>query len=182
MARSSPARSLRLRTGRALGVVVPARLAPWFLDEVEDREAFPVVAVAKPATPLPLVLAVLPNNGMAGVVTHLDVHCKLAVYAGWFTVLRERGMFAANSHRECWIGVLDAKAGVLPSVCRRCGTRLVHVELATGKRSTPQVHLLQHRARRVGQLIHQSGHILQAVFHSFGNKWRIASQVIDCSC
>ena len=30
----------RLRTGRTLGVVVPARLAPWFLDEVEDGELF----------------------------------------------------------------------------------------------------------------------------------------------
>ena len=28
----------RLRTGRTLGVVVPARLAPWFLDEVENGE------------------------------------------------------------------------------------------------------------------------------------------------
>ena len=32
----------RLRTGRTLGVVVPARLAPWFLDEVEDGELFSV--------------------------------------------------------------------------------------------------------------------------------------------
>ena len=32
----------RLRTGRTLGVVVPARLAPWLLDEVEDGELFSV--------------------------------------------------------------------------------------------------------------------------------------------
>ena len=32
----------RLRTGRTLRVVVPARLAPWFLDEVEDGELFSV--------------------------------------------------------------------------------------------------------------------------------------------
>jgi len=32
----------RLCTGRTLGVVVPARLAPWFLDEVENRELFSV--------------------------------------------------------------------------------------------------------------------------------------------
>ena len=39
----SPARSLpALCTGRTLRVVVPARLAPWFLDEVEDRELFSV--------------------------------------------------------------------------------------------------------------------------------------------
>ena len=29
-------------TGRTLGVVAPARLAPWFLDEVEDGELFSV--------------------------------------------------------------------------------------------------------------------------------------------
>ena len=32
----------RLCTGRTLGVVVPARLAPCFLDEVEDGELFSV--------------------------------------------------------------------------------------------------------------------------------------------
>src|SRR6516165_6747049 len=32
----------RLCTGRTLGVVAPARLAPWFLDEVEDGELFSV--------------------------------------------------------------------------------------------------------------------------------------------
>ena len=38
----------RLRTGRTLRVVVPARLAPWFLDEVEDGELFSVwIAIAR---------------------------------------------------------------------------------------------------------------------------------------
>src|SRR5215469_12150446 len=32
----------RLRTGRTLRVVVPARFSPWFLDEVEDGEPFSV--------------------------------------------------------------------------------------------------------------------------------------------